>query len=79
MKDTTQQDWRINPSTLDMEDQHGQPPGDFTPQEWKQQQQWAPCLTCGTPVSVLLIVIPHDDGGLPTYQAGTWACPNGCP
>ncbi|OLT24377.1 hypothetical protein BJF79_13625 [Actinomadura sp. CNU-125] len=71
-------EWRIDPRTLDMEDQHGEPPGGFTPQEWGRQK-WAPCLVCGTRVNVSLIVIPHNDGGAPTYQAGSWACPHGCP
>jgi hypothetical protein len=69
--------WRINPKTQYIEDQDGRDPGDFTPQEWAQQQ-WPTCAACGTSVDVLLIVAPCPDGGDPTYRAGSWACPDGC-
>jgi hypothetical protein len=69
--------WRINPDTLQIEPEDGQPAGTFTEQDLAVQQ-WPPCPVCGATIVQDFVDVHSSDDPGPVYAPGVWLCPNDC-
>lgn len=69
--------WTIEPGTLDLKPETGDPRARMTEEEWADQV-WPDCPVCETTIDVQAISAPDIGKVESFYVVGRWQCPNSC-